>query len=211
MTSLPKIDRRTALKWMMAASATTLITRRLAAGTQSAPEGQGYGYDPDLQKVYSPGMVWPLTLTSAQKAAAAALSDTIIPADSKSPSASAVGIVDFIDEWVSAPYPEHVKDRAVILPGLAWIDREAQAKFGAPFAALSEAQREAICDPICDKTRAPETLKTQAVFFARYRDITAGGFYTTPQGRNDLGYVGNTPQASFEGPPPEVLRKAGLL
>ena len=211
MSSLPKIDRRTAITWMIAASATTLLTRRLSGDTSQAPEGQGYGYDPDLQKVYTPGMVWPLTFSPKQKEVAAALSDTIIPADSKSPAASAIGIVDFIDEWVSAPYPDHVADRAIILPGLAWIDEEARRRFGVPFAKLSEGQREAICDQICDKDRADASLKEQAKFFARYRDITAGGFYTTPQGRNDLGYIGNTPMPSFEGPPPEVLRKAGLL
>jgi hypothetical protein len=40
--------------------------------------------------------------------------------------------------------------------------------------------------------------------------LTVGGFYTTPEGMRDLGYVGNVALARFDGPPPEVLRKVGL-
>ena len=36
------------------------------------------------------------------------------------------------------------------------------------------------------------------------------GFYTTPVGRKDLQYVGNVPLKSFDGPPIEALKKAGL-
>ena len=49
-----------------------------------------------------------------------------------------------------------------------------------------------------------------AKFFARYRDLTAGGFYSTPVGRKDLQYIGNVALASFDGPSLEVLRKVGL-
>ncbi len=57
-------------------------------------------------RTYRPGELWPLTLTPAQRRLAAVLVDLIIPADEHSPSAPAVGVVDFIDEWVSAPYPD---------------------------------------------------------------------------------------------------------
>jgi len=65
----------------------------------------GYGSDPDLSKNYRPGEPWPLTLTAEQRRLSGIVSDLIIPADDRSPSASAMGVVDFIDEWVSAPYP----------------------------------------------------------------------------------------------------------
>ena len=52
----------------------------------------------------------------------AALCDVVIPADDRSPSASAVGVTDFIDEFVSAPYPDNVRDGKKILEGLAWLD-----------------------------------------------------------------------------------------
>ena len=47
-------------------------------------------------------------------------------------------------------------------------------------------------------------------FFARYRDLTVGGFYSTPAGHQDLGYIGNVALPRFDGPPPELLRKLGL-
>ena len=49
-----------------------------------------------------------------------------------------------------------------------------------------------------------------ARFFAVYRDLTAGAFYTSPVGRKDLGYIGNVPLAHFDGAPPELLKKLNL-
>ena len=56
-----------------------------------------------------------------------------------------------------------------------------------------------------------ELQREAALFFARYRDLTAAGFYSAPVGRKDLGYIGNVPLKSFDGPPPELLRKLNLL
>jgi hypothetical protein len=47
-------------------------------------------------------------------------------------------------------------------------------------------------------------------FFKRFRHLAAGGYYTTPQGMRELGYVGNTPSATFDGPTPEALKHLGL-
>src|SRR6186713_597920 len=102
------MDRRTTLKWVLAAAATSPLADRVlfaAETSRQAPAAVGYGADPDLIKTYKPGELWPLTLNPVQRRAATALCDVIIPADEKSPSASAVGVVDFIDEWISAPYP----------------------------------------------------------------------------------------------------------
>jgi hypothetical protein len=211
MKDLPRMDRRTALKWMLAAAATTTLAPHFARGETGATAATGYGTDPDLLKHYKPGDVWPLTFTDAQRRTAAALCDVIIPADGSSPAASAVGVVDFLDEWVSAPYPDQQADRAIVLPGLAWIDEEATRRFSRDFARLDEAQKTTICDDICHSGRAKPEFRQAARFFATYRNLTAGGFYTTPQGRQDLRYVGNTPLATFDGPPPAVLRQAGLI
>jgi hypothetical protein len=163
MKDLPRMDRRTALKWMLAAAATTTLAPRLA-------RSQG-----------------------------------------GSPAASAVGVVDFLDEWISAPYPDQAEDRAIVLPGLAWIDLEADRRFGRGFADLDDAQKTAICDDICHTARARPEFKQPAGFFATFRNLTAAGYYTTPPGRKDIGYVGNMPLATFDGPPPEVLKQAGLI
>lgn len=207
---LPRMDRRTALKWMLTAAASTALAPHLGRAQAAAPAAKGYGTDPDLVRHYNPGEFWPLTFTNGQRRTAAALCDVIIPADDHSPAASAVGVVDFIDEWISAPYPDQQRDRPVILAGLAWIDTESDKRFGRPFTGLGEAERHAICDDICYTPKAKPEFKEAARFFASYRNLTGGGFYSTPQGRQDVRYVGNMPLATFDGPPPEVLRKAGL-
>jgi hypothetical protein len=209
---LPRIDRRTAIKWMLTASASLALAPHISFGEHVATvfDGAGYGTDPLLNKSYKPGDFWPLTLTPAQRQTVAALCDVVIPADAKSPSASAVGVHDFIDEWVSAPYPVQVSDRKLILEGIEWIEAESQRRFGIHFVNTIARQKTVLCDDICYEPEAREEFKEAAKFFARFRDLTAAGFYTTPQGMKDVGYIGNVPLGSFDGPPPEVIKRLGL-
>jgi gluconate 2-dehydrogenase subunit 3-like protein len=204
-----RMDRRTVVKWVVAASAALRMPSVSFDAVAASTAAQGYGKDPDLMKLYKSGELWPLTLTKEQRATASALCDLIIPADGGSPAASSVGVVDFIDEWISAPYPEHAVDRTTVLGGLSWIDGEAQRLFKASFAKLSATQMAAIADDLIGEPAKPD-LATAAAFFERYRALTAGGFYTTPVGMRDLKYVGNVALAAFEGPPKEVLEKLGL-
>jgi Gluconate 2-dehydrogenase subunit 3 len=213
------MDRRTTIKWVLTAAGVMAGPGPVVYGLEAvgpratrAPVRRGYGSDPDLSKVYEPGELWSLTLTGPQRDTARVLCDLIIPADPSSPSASEVGVVDFIDEWISAPYVQQRRDRVVVLNGLAWLDAEAASRYGpsSSFAAISLEERTAICDDVCLVAKAKPRFVQEAKFFARYRDLTAGGFYTTPQGRQDLRYVGNVPLPHFDGPPPEVLKKVGL-
>jgi hypothetical protein len=203
------MDRRITIKWMLAAAGAIPISA-VPMSLFNPPASQPYGPDPKLLQVYHPGDLWPLTFTATQRTQAMILCDTIIPADATSPSAFAVGVVDFIDEWISAPYPEQRRDRKTVLEGLAWLEAESLHRFSKVLPDLAPGQLHQICDDICYVPKARPDFLEGARFFARYRDLTTGGFYTTPQGRADLRYLGNTPQLKFEGPPPEVLRKVGL-
>jgi hypothetical protein len=207
------MDRRTSIKWMLSAAA-AMQSLRLQAGEAAArdvaPHQSGYGTDPDLMKEWKPGGPWPLTLGDSARLTTAALCDLIIPADAGAPAASAVGVVDFIDEWISAPYPQQRGDREVILPGLLWIEAESQKRFGKAFPALIESQKSAIADDICSPAKAKPQFTSAAKFFSKFRDLTAGGFYTTPVGMKDIGYTGNVALERFDGPPLEALKKAGL-
>jgi hypothetical protein len=209
------MDRRDAIKWMLtaAASVSVLEASAFAQGAAASPAvgTKGYGTDPDLVKLYKSGDVWPLTMTPAQTQTATALCDVIIPADAKGPSASAVQVPAFLDEWISAPYPGHDNDRKIMLDGLTWIDAESQKRFGADFVNLVTRQKNAICDDICYAPNAKPEFRTAAQFFRRFRDLTSGGYYTTPEGMKDIGYVGNVAIETFEGPPREVLEKLGLV
>lgn len=206
------MDRRTSLKWMLSAAALPLmhLTGCSSEPTPTLPSGVGYGTDPDLLKAYGPGSIWPLTLDERQRRIATALCDLIVPADADGPGAIAVGVVDFINEWVSAPYPQQAADRKLILAGFDWLDAQAEQRFSRGFGESSASQRSTICDDICYRPRARAEFQQAAEFFARYRDLTIGGFCTSPQGRQYLGYVGNVPLASFDGPPPEVLKLVGV-
>jgi hypothetical protein len=198
---------------MLSAAATVPSLRFALAGDAAARDVAwnqlGYGTDPDLQKDWKAGEPWPLTLTLNARSTAKALADLIIPAEGGSPAASEVGVVDFIDEWVSAPYPQQRGDRPTVLNGLLWIEAESQKRFQKAFSALSDAQRAQIADDICT-TKSKAEFADAAKFFAKFRDLTAGAFYTTPVGMKDIGYTGNVALTKFDGPPLEALKKAGL-
>ena len=205
------MDRRTTIKWVLGAGAAWQLRWSSAVRANPAMTAGGYGTDPKLTVDYHPGELWPLTFTVAQRKLAGILADIIIPADEHSPSASSVGVVEFIDEWVSAPYPRQQRDKPIVLGGFDWLDAESVRRFGKKFSELDLGKQRAICDDICDKSRATAERGDAARFFALYRDLTAGGFYTTPVGRKDLNFIGNVPLTKFDGPPAELLKALKLI
>lgn len=221
-----RVDRRTTIKWLAATMAAAYAgcgperkhvgdeipaaPRTTLLGIAAKPDGIGYGTDPDLIK---PVVPWSRTMTEAQLRTSAALCDMILPEDERSPAASAVGVPDFIDEWVSAPYPQQQDDRAMILVGLEWLEQESQSRFGSSFAAAEEDQKAALLDSIAyPDTTAPD-LANQAEFFRRFRYLTVGAFYTTEAGIADAGYIGNVAIAGdYPGPSEEAMAHlAGVL
>lgn len=197
-----RIPRRTVLKWFAAAAIPDFLP--------AAPNAKGYGMDPDLSKIYKPGDFWPLTLTPTQRTTVTALVDVILPADHLGPAASELRVQDYLDEWVSAPYPLQQKDRDVILPGLTWIEEESQQRFQKPFATLDDTQKHALCDDICYAPEAKPQFKKAAAFFTKFRSLSASAYYGTDAGWKAIGYVGNITLPTFEGPPPEVLQLLGV-
>jgi hypothetical protein len=130
-------------------------------------------------------------MTPDQLTTAAILADYILPASANAPSASSLGVPDFIDEWVSAPYPDQVKDRPVVMNGLNAL--------GAKVLKASAADRAAALAALPKATDAA----TQA-FWKKVRHLTIGAYYTTEAGFKDIGYIGNVPRTSDPGPSDEV-------
>jgi len=208
-----RLDRRQALSWLAVAAVGLTAAGRLplgAAEPADRPHGKRIGSDPVLNRTYVPGELWPLSFSPAQQAAAAALADLILPPETGGKKPSELGVPAFVDEWVSSYYVETLKDRPIILAGLTWLDAEANRRHGAVFAKLTLAQQAGIADDICGVTPVKKEHKPGQDFFKRFRHLAAGGYYTTPQGMRELGYVGNTPSANFDGPTPEALRHLGL-
>ncbi len=201
-----RIDRRSVLKWFAAA----------AAGSQlgdvgfAEPAAKGYGTDPNLAKFYKPGEFWPLTFTAEQRQTVTALVDVLFPEDHLGPSASSLRVQDYIDEWVSAPYPLQQKDRTALMPGLKWLEEESKKRFQKDFASLSTEQKHAICDDICGATPVKAEFKKGAAFFSKMKSLAASAYYGTDAGWKAIGYVGNISLATFDGPPPDVLALLGV-
>src|SRR4051812_31087845 len=202
--SVRTLTRREAIRQILAVTAVaSALNLRGFAAELDAP---GLGFDPDLLKKEIP---WPRLLTEAEKKIVTALADVIVPADEFGPAASAVGVPDFIDEWISAPYDQQLKDRKLIRDGLAWLDAEANKRFGKGFADAAIAQQTALVEDIVKE--GTDARKQARAFFIVFRDRAAGGYYTTPEGWKAIGYTGNVPLAEFPGPPPEALAHAGLV
>jgi hypothetical protein len=211
----PRIDRRVALKWMATAAASIPTLGNLSfaadktASANSTGKAQGYGPDPDLLKIYKPGDLWPLTFSDEQRRLVIALCDIIMPADDQSPSASSLGVHDFVDEWISSPYPDQAKDRKLILQGLPWLDEEAQKQGAQNFVALNLPKQTEICQELALAAKA-SNKKYPGSFFYLMRNLIAGGYYTTPAGMKDIGYTGNVARAYAPSPPKEALDWLGL-
>lgn len=191
-----KIDRRTALTWVGIVGAATAVGAGVVVygpkfGGKSVAKvpgtfhatAEGYGTDPKLNPpIKAP---WPRIMSDTQLQIAAVVADHILPASGNAPSASSLGVPDFLNEWVSAPYPDQLKDRAIILGGLD--------ELGLGFLKADAATR---------------TGKLAALpggdFFKRMRALTVGAYYTTEAGFKDIGYIGNVVRATDPGPSADV-------
>ena len=204
-----RVDRRTTLKWLLASIAAGQVgcTREQAAGpllgTAAAIDGVTYGTDPDLA---NPVVPWSLTMTDDQLRVATALCDVILPADDRSPAASALGVPDFVDEWISAPYSRQQEDRDLILDGLEWLEQESVRRFGDGFAAIGQTQQHALLDELNVAADDPAASPERREFFRRFRYVAVGAYYTTAVGADDVGYIGNVPiSGEYPGPSAEAL------
>ena len=223
----PSMDRREALKVISAAAASAAMAEGFVSSAAAAQQPVVPGPKPRAAAAHVPPKTgprgtltdpellnakanWPRVLSAYELVTLGVLCDMIIPADDKSPSATAVGVPAYINEYVSAPYDWAERALVRVRGGLTWIDVESGKRFGKRFAAATAAERTQICDDICYVPKAKPDFQAAARFFDQIRDLTASGFYTTDAGMKDLQYVGNVPLAKFEGPPAEVLRKLGL-
>ena len=208
------ISRRHALKGLLSGAAGAAAVPAIAVPnqTEQAPALRASRFvfhDPDFtQPVKFP---WEKLLSVEELATTTALADLILPKDETSPAASEVGVPDFINEWISADYPEHHEDREVIRGGLGWLNTESFKRFGKRFEELGVEQQSQIADDICDPVKARAEFKIGTAFFQRFRQLCIGGYYTHSATWKSLGYVGNISVGGpYPGVPAEVIEKLGL-
>jgi len=212
------IGRRQAIKAAAAAvGALPILDATLSEAQQGAPPRQagaaapaagprGGPWDPDL--IHPRPGPWPRKLSSGELITLSALCDTIIPADEKSPSASAVGVPAWINEYVSHDSNQNALVR--VRGGLAWLNLESNRRFGRPYVRLTQAERIPICDDICYLPKVRPEFQPGARFFDLVRDLVAVGFYTTREGMADLGYIGNVALPKFPEVSAEVRARLGV-
>lgn len=208
---LTRISRREVIKWFATTAAASQLGSTGLLGQESGVLPQGYGSDPKVTGIYKAGDFWPLTLDRGQHRLVTFLADLILPEDEYGPAASALRVPDFVDEWVSAPYPRQQSDRKKILPGLALMNELSQKQHGKDFADLSVRQGSTMLDKIVEKGSSSSSGKKAADFLHNFTSLCMGAYYGTPPGWKAIGYVGNTPMASFDGPPQEVLDRVGVV
>ncbi len=168
---------------------------------------EGYGQDVDVN---NPVVTWDKTLNGNILKNLDIIGDLIIPADEKSPSASHLNITDFVNEWLSAPYPDQRADKMTILEGLSKLDAYANKQDKRYYHELDKSTQARLFDNIASAVEAGMASEQDEKFFERLVYIYVGGFYTTDEGMADIGYVGNVPLETFDGPPAEVRKILGL-
>jgi hypothetical protein len=134
-------------------------------------------------------------MTPQQLNLTAVLADLFLPTTAGASAPSALGIHDFVDEWISAPYPEQREDRAIIVDGLTWIESQSQRRWQRGFLQIEDTHRHELVESIVPTSSAAATAEN--VFFRRFRYIVVGAYYTTADGARDLGYIGNVPLPSY--------------
>ncbi len=198
------ISRRRALQ--------TLGAVPVAAGltwTQADAEAQeAHQHRPATKKTPAgrKGPYKPKFFTAHEWATVNVLVDLIIPKDERSGSATDAGVPEYIDFVMT----DRLQYQTAIRGGLRWLDTQSNVRFGKTFVDAAPAERNALLDDIAWPAKAKPEYSQGAAFFSRFRDLTAGGFFSSKMGAADLKYMGNVPVAEWKGCPPEALQRLGL-
>lgn len=180
-----------------------------------APAAAAFGWTPDSireaaararQALGGDARYEPQHFTAHEWDTVRLLVDLIIPQDDRSGSGSDAGVPAFMDFMLGDDPNLETPMRG----GLAWLDREADDRWGKTFVAASDAERTAILDDIAWPARAKPQHAGGVAFFNSFRDLTASGFFSSRLGVEDLHYIGNTFVADWKGCPPDALAKLGV-
>lgn len=210
----PKTNRRTTLKWLFASvgvtpalaacgAPSTLNESKLLLGTPKPISGTPYGSDPDMM---DPQVTWDRTMTPQQLQLAAALCDIVMPGSDELPKASALGVPDFVDEWVSSPYEMTQGSRTACFDLFEWLEREAREMGAVSFAEAPNDRQKALLDRFAWSESVEPGLEAQASAFDTFRNISVSAYLSSAEGSAWLGYQGNRPaMGDYAGPTPEAL------
>lgn len=135
------------------------------------------------------------------------LVDDIIPADSRSGSATSAKVPEFMDFILN---DGGQNARTAQRNGLTWLNQESQKRFSKAYADATPAERHQILDDIAWPARAKPEFQQNVNWFNQFRNLTASGFYSSRVGLRDLNYTGNVALPRWTGATPAMMQKLGL-
>lgn len=105
---------------------------------------------------------------------------------------------------------EYASSHAWARDALRWFDGFAYDSYHKAFTNCTDAEQRQLFDQVAWPAKARPELREGVNFFNRFRDFTAGGFFSSKMGVADIGYMGNHALASWNGCPPEALKHLGF-
>lgn len=204
------MDRRESLKSMFVGTlAGGLAVQGCAPGEQEAvvaPEASTKGYGRTKEETArDEKLIQDVFFEPHELETLAILCDLILPSNAQFPSATSVGVPDFM-EFIVKDLPYH---QLPIRGGLMWLDGRSNRTFQKVFKSCSLEEQKSLCDEIAFPERKEPELQPGINFFSLVRNLTLTGYFTTKEGIEDLGYKGNTTNI-WDGVPQEVLDDLGL-
>lgn len=194
----PSVSRRDMVAFLAAAPLAVFgisaeDVARVSLRTREALEAQGQQFKP---KYFTPDEYRTVRV----------LADMVIPRDARSGSATDAAVPQFMD-FILIDRP---RMQEWMRPGLQWLDEESKRRTSKTFVGSTAAERGAILDDIAWPKKARPEMEKGVDFFNHFRDLTASGFFSSKIGVGDLGYIGNTAVAAWNGCPPAALKKIGV-
>jgi gluconate 2-dehydrogenase gamma chain len=171
------------------------ITVAAGAGLLTAQDAQHVHQAVAQDKAAGPYK--PKALTAHEYATLRHLADLIIPADEHSKGALEAGSADFIDFLCAAS--DEMRD--IYTGGLGWLDEQMSHRYnGKSFLDAAPEQQTAMLDLIAWRKNDSPELGPGVQFFSWCRRMVADGYYTSPIGMKELGYMGNSAVSEFSVP-----------
>ncbi|WP_420456511.1 gluconate 2-dehydrogenase subunit 3 family protein [Rubrivirga sp.] len=133
------------------------------------------------------------------------LAGILLPADDRGPSAADTGTVEFVD-WVMTDelLGDPTNRQTLMRGGLAWLDAQARELGADSFVAATADPQRALLDRIAYPDSAAPQDAAGVAFFSLLRNYVATGYFSSPQGVEDLGYLGNVAQSTWTGCPDDA-------
>ncbi len=204
------MDRRKSLKTLLGgAVGTAFIGSTVGCDRQVDPvpasaveaETKGYGLRTAFEAEREEGLRSERFFTEGELATLVVLGNIIVPNVEES------GYSEFC-EFMAKDQPENHALR--LRGGLAWLNAESSRRHaGQTFTEITDEQRIQIVDEIAYPDPEAEVQLPGVQFFNHARFMALTCYYTSRQGIDDLGYVGNQANV-WDGPPQEVLDQYGL-